>query len=76
MAKALAEVGGDGDGVDVTICARDFEIHVDYIVAPGAEGRADAISEALGGSLDGYLFGHDERSVQEVVESRHAELRD
>src|SRR5581483_9800171 len=27
VARALEEGGGDGDGVEVTICARDFEIH-------------------------------------------------
>src|SRR5205807_5388817 len=32
VARKLAEAGGDGDGVDVTICARDFEIHVDLFV--------------------------------------------
>ena len=32
VARALADAGGDGDGVDATICARDFEIHVDLFV--------------------------------------------
>ncbi len=36
VARALEEGGGDGDGVEVTICARDFEIHVDFVVEPGA----------------------------------------
>ena len=47
VARALAEAGGDGDGVEATICARDFEIHVDLVVEPGrgagggrARGRA------------------------------------
>ena len=43
VARALAEAGGDGDGVEATICARDFEIHVDLVVEPGAEARADAL---------------------------------
>ena len=38
VAKALADAGGDGDGVEATICARDFEIHVDLIVEPGRGG--------------------------------------
>ena len=42
VALALAEAGGDGDGVEATICARDFEVHVDLVVEPGAEERADA----------------------------------
>ena len=67
VAKALAEAGGDGDGVEATICARDFEIHVDLIVEPGAEQRADALEAALVQPLAEYLFGRDERSVQELV---------
>ena len=39
VAEALADAGGDGDGVEVTICAREFEIHVDLFVEPGAEAR-------------------------------------
>ncbi len=50
VAKALAEAGGDGNGVDVTICARDFEIHVDYIVESGSEESADALAGALSGA--------------------------
>jgi nicotinamide-nucleotide amidase len=67
VAKALAEAGGDGGGVEVTICAREFEIHVDLVVDPGAEGRADEIATALRGSLGRYLFADDERSVAEIV---------
>ena len=47
VAKALADAGGDGDGVEATICARDFEIHVDLLVEPGAEARAEALERAL-----------------------------
>src|SRR5207253_8195551 len=43
VAKALADAGGDGDGVEATICARDFEIHVDLIVEPGARRSEDAL---------------------------------
>lgn len=67
VARALADAGGDGSGVEVTICARDFEIHVDVIVEPGAEERADALEEAFLEPLEGSLFGRDERSVQERV---------
>ena len=47
VAKALADAGGDGDGVEATICARDFEIHIDLVVEPGAEARADALETAF-----------------------------
>ena len=40
VAQSLAAAGGDGDGVDVTICARDFELHVDLFVDDRAPRRA------------------------------------
>jgi nicotinamide-nucleotide amidase len=67
VAHALAEAGGDGDGVEATICARDFEIHVDLVVEPGAGTRADAIADGLRRPLVRYLFTEDERTVQEMV---------
>jgi competence/damage-inducible protein CinA-like protein len=67
VAKALADAGGDGDGVEATICARDFEIHVDLFVDPGSETRADLLSAQLTGPLERYLFARDERPVEELV---------
>jgi nicotinamide-nucleotide amidase len=67
VAKALADAGGDGDGVEATICARDFEIHVDLFVEPGAEARADELSAQLVAPLERYLFSRDERPVEELV---------
>jgi nicotinamide-nucleotide amidase len=67
VAKALADAGGDGGGVEATVCARDFEIHVDLLVEPGAERRADELAAALREPLAPYLFAEDERSVQEIV---------
>jgi nicotinamide-nucleotide amidase len=67
VAQALADAGGEGDGVEATICARDFEIHVDLFVQPGAEGRADALSAALRHPLERYLFAEDERPIEEIV---------
>ena len=63
VAKALADAGGDGNGVEATICARDFEIHVDLVVEPGAETRADELSERLVTPLERHLFGRDEREA-------------
>jgi nicotinamide-nucleotide amidase len=51
----------------VTICAREFEIHVDLMVEPGAEERADALEEALLPSLERWLYGRDERGIEERV---------
>jgi len=67
VARALAEAGGDGDGVEATICARDFEIHVDLVVEPGADGRADALVERLLPPIERWLFSRDERPIEEHV---------
>jgi len=67
VARALADAGGDGDGVEATICARDFEIHVDLIVEPGAEERADELAGLLAAPLERHLFARDGRPVAELV---------
>jgi nicotinamide-nucleotide amidase len=67
VAKALADAGGDGDGVEATICARDFEIHVDLIVEPGAETRADELEARLAAPIERNLFARDARPVAELV---------
>jgi PncC family amidohydrolase len=67
VAKALADAGGDGGGVEATICAREFEIHVDLLVDPGAEGRGEELEQALAGPLERYVFARDERRVEELV---------
>ena len=67
VAKALADAGGDGDGVEATICAREFEIHVDLLFGPGAEEHAEALERALAEPLAQYLFARDERPVEALV---------
>ena len=67
VAAALADAGGDGHGVEVTICARDFEIHVDVVVDTGAETRADELTAARREPLEDSRCAEEERSVQEIV---------
>jgi competence/damage-inducible protein CinA-like protein len=67
VARALDEAGGDGDGVEATICAREFEIHVDLLVEEGSGERADRLAGALRETLARYLFSEDERRVEELV---------
>jgi nicotinamide-nucleotide amidase len=67
IARALAEAGGDGDGVEATICARDFEIHVDLVVDAGADARAEALEVALLASTEQWLYSRDERPIEEHV---------
>jgi nicotinamide-nucleotide amidase len=67
VAQALADAGGDGDGVDVTICAREFELHIDLFVQPGADRRADELERAFDDAAGQYVFSRDERSTAELV---------
>jgi nicotinamide-nucleotide amidase len=67
VALALDEAGGDGEGVEATVCARDFEVHVDLVVDEGGEGRADGLAAALRSRLAPHLFAEDERPVEELV---------
>jgi nicotinamide-nucleotide amidase len=67
VAQALDAAGGDGDGVEVTICARDFEIHVDVVVEPGAEARADELTAGLVAPIEQYLWARGEEAIEERV---------
>jgi nicotinamide-nucleotide amidase len=67
VAQVLAAAGGEGDGVDVTICAREFELHIDLFVQPGAEDRADELERRLVEAHERFLFSRDERSTAELV---------
>jgi nicotinamide-nucleotide amidase len=67
VAQSLAAAGGEGDGVDVTICARDFELHVDLFAHPGGEERARAIADALVADSEAYLFSREEVGTAELV---------
>ncbi len=70
VAQAFHEAGGDGDGLEVTICARSFEIHVDLVAAPSAEQRLLELQSALSERLERYLFSADGRSVEDIVLDR------
>lgn len=67
VAEAFEAAGGDGDGVEATICARDFEIVVDVLAEPEALGRADALVGGLRRRLSRHLYSDDGRTVEEIV---------
>lgn len=67
VAEALADAGGDGDGVEVTVCAREFEIHVDLVVQAHARARGEELEQRLVASLDNYLFSRTDTPVEELV---------
>ena len=74
VARALAEAGGESDGLSATVCARNFEIHVDLVAETGARVAADALADALRASLREHLFSEDEQPVEELVLARCREL--
>ena len=61
VARALSDAGGEPPGVAVTICARDFEIHVDLF------GPSDGVADALSGRLARHLFSEDEEGIESIV---------
>ncbi len=68
VARALDEAGGESDGLEVTICARDLEIHVDLVVRPGGEPAAARVTDAFSAAFPDEVFARDdERSVEEIV---------
>jgi nicotinamide-nucleotide amidase len=68
VARALEAAGGDGGAVEATVCARDLEIHVDLMIAPGGEEQAETIATALESAFPADLFARDdERPVEEIV---------
>ena len=70
VAQAFQEAGGDGEGLEVTICARSFEVHVDLVAEPDAEERLLALEAALADRLGRFLYSSDGRSVEELVLDR------
>ncbi len=53
--------------MEATICARDFEIHVDLLVDDEAGKRADELERGMVEALERHLFARDERPVEELV---------
>jgi nicotinamide-nucleotide amidase len=67
IARALEESGGEGEGVTATICAREFEIHVDLFVEADGRARADELVAGLRERAGRHLFVEDERPVEALV---------
>jgi nicotinamide-nucleotide amidase len=67
VASALDESGGEGEGLAATVCAREFEIHVDLVVEERGRARAEELAASLRERLGRWLFAEDERPVEEVV---------
>lgn len=61
VARALAEAGGEVEGVEATICAHDGEIEMLLL------GEGERLAQPLRATLARHLFAEDERSVAEIV---------
>ena len=70
VAQAFQEAGGDGDGLEVTICARDFEIHVDLVAEPAAEQRMPLSRRRSASGSAASSTPTDGRTVEELVLDR------
>ena len=67
VAQAFNEAGGDGDGVEATICARDFEVVVEILAEPAAEERGERLATALREQLARYVYSVDGRGIEQIV---------
>jgi nicotinamide-nucleotide amidase len=70
VAETVESAGGEGEGLELTICARNLEIEVDLLVGPGGEERAAAVGTALEERFASELFARDDRPVAELVLER------
>ncbi len=53
--------------MEATVCARDFEVHVDLLVEPGAESQAAERERALAAALGPALFSRSDAPVEALV---------
>jgi len=74
VARVLEEQGGEGGGLDVTVCAQDLEIRVDLLARGGGDEPAGRVAAALRARFENELFAEDESTVGELVLARCREL--
>ncbi|HXD71988.1 MAG TPA: competence/damage-inducible protein A [Gaiellales bacterium] len=67
VADLFAEVGGDPEGVETSICARNFEIEIDIRAEGRSEQNGAAMNERMTAALGEFVFAHDERPLSEIV---------
>ena len=61
VARALAEAGGEPEGVQATICAHAGEIWIELF------GDGEELANELRGALGEAVFAEDDRPVEEIV---------
>src|SRR3954466_15337368 len=67
VADLFEQAGGDPDGVETSICARNYEVEID--IRSTAEGEAAGLRlwQRLKSYLDPHLFATDERPIAQIV---------
>jgi nicotinamide-nucleotide amidase len=74
VAQAVESAGGEAEGLELTVCARNLEIEVDLLVGPGGEEQATAVEMELEARFAAELFARDDRSVAALVLDRCRDL--
>ena len=67
VADLFAAAGGDPEGVETSICARNYEVEIDVRSLPGAETVGETLWTRLNERLGDHVFATDERPVAEIV---------
>jgi nicotinamide-nucleotide amidase len=67
VAEAVDRAGGEEQGLEITVCARNLEVEVDLLFRPGAEAAAERVASELERRFADALFARDERPLAAVV---------
>jgi nicotinamide-nucleotide amidase len=67
VADIFAASGGDPDGVETSICARNYEIEIDVRADPAARPRGEELWRRMRETLGDHVFATDERPLPELV---------
>ncbi len=67
VARALEAAGGEDSGLEIGICAREFEIHVDIAAGDDARAQADRLEAELTETLARALFARDAEPIESIV---------
>jgi nicotinamide-nucleotide amidase len=67
VADLFEQAGGDPDGVETSICARNYEVEID--IRSTAEGEAAGLQlwQRLQADLEPHLFATDDRPIAQIV---------